>query len=142
MNIQELETVKRLQLPIKFFVVNNDGYASIRTSQQNYFQHLVAADRTSGLTLPDLRKIAEAYGLTSARIDNQNDLREQIRAVLQMPGPVVCEVVSPPEEQRAPRLSSMQRPDGSMVSKPLEDLWPFLDREEFKANMIVPVLEE
>ena len=55
----------------------------------------------------------------------------QIRAVLDSPGPIVCEVMAPAAEERAPRLSTMQRPDGSMVSKPLEDLWPFLDRDEF-----------
>jgi acetolactate synthase I/II/III large subunit len=62
--------------------------------------------------------------------------------VLETEGPVVCEVIAPSEEQRAPRLSSMQRPDGSMVSKPLEDLWPFLDREEFRSNMIIPPLDD
>ena len=62
--------------------------------------------------------------------------------MLEMPGPVVCDVQVIPDEVRGPRLSSMQRPDGSMVSKPLEDLWPFLDREEFLANMIIPPLEE
>ena len=142
MNIQELETVRRLKLPIKFFVVNNEGYASIRISQQNYFKHLVAADEASGLTLPDLMKVATAYGVQTVRIEDQADLHKKIRSVLEMPGPVVCEVMSPPEEQRAPRLSSMQRTDGTMVSKPLEDLWPFLDREEFRANMIIPPIED
>ena len=136
------QTLRRLQLPVKLFVINNEGYASIRTSQQAYFQHLVAADSTSGLSLPDVKKLAAAYGLPSACIANQQDLRQQIRAVLETPGPVVCEVLAPVEEQRAPRLSSMQRPDGSMVSKPLEDLWPFLDREEFRSNMIIPPLDE
>ena len=142
MNVQELETIRRLQLPIKMFVINNNGYASIRASQENYFQHLVAADPTSGLSLPDVKKVAEAYGLPSLSITNQQDLRRQIRAVLETDGPVVCELMAPAEEQRAPRLSSMQRPDGSMVSKPLEDLWPFLDREEFRSNMIIPPLPD
>ena len=142
MNIQELETIRRLKLPIKFFVLNNDGYASIRTSQENYFHQLVAADSTSGLTLPDVLKVARAYGLATARIEKSGNLREEIGAVLKMEGPVVCEVMVPAEEQRAPRLSSAQRADGSMVSKPLEDLWPFLDREEFRANMLIPTLDE
>lgn len=142
MNIQELATVKRLNLPIKFFVINNDGYASIRSSQESYFHHLVAADETSGLHLPDLQKVALAYGLPAVRISSGKNLREEVRAVLESEGPVVCEIMAIPDEVRAPRLSSMQKPDGSMVSKPLEDLWPFLDREEFRANMIVPPLEE
>ncbi len=142
MNIQELQTVKRLNLPVKFFVVNNNGYASIRASQQGYFHRLVAADPTSGLTLPDLVEIGSAYGLSTIRICDPNSLREEIRRVLASPGPVLCEVVTIPDEPRGPRVSAMQRPDGSMVSKPLEDMWPFLDREEFRANMIIEPLEE
>jgi acetolactate synthase-1/2/3 large subunit len=142
MNIQELATVARMRLPIKFFVINNEGYASIRSSQQSSFQHLIAADASSGVVLPDLLKVATAYGVPAVRIGDQKNLAAEIRAVLQTPGPVVCEIMAPPEEQRAPRLSSRQRPDGSMVSKPLEDLWPFLEREEFRANMIVAPLEE
>jgi len=142
-NIQELETISRLQLPIKFFVLNNDGYASIRTSQTNFFgAPSIGCDRATGLTLPDLSKVAAAYGMTPERIDHQADLRTEIRRVLETPGPVVCDVHVIPDEIRGPRLSSVQRPDGSMVSKPLEDLWPFLDRQEFLGNMIVPPIEE
>jgi acetolactate synthase I/II/III large subunit len=142
MNIQELATVANLSLPIKFFVVNNRGYASIRASQQNYFNLLVGADETSGLRLPDVKKVAQAYGLPVNTIDEPSHLRERIRDVLSADGPVVCEVRVPADEPRGPRVSSSQRPDGSMVSKPLEDLWPFLDREEFLANMIVPAIDE
>ncbi|MDQ6831354.1 MAG: thiamine pyrophosphate-dependent enzyme, partial [Gemmatimonadota bacterium] len=142
MNSQEFETMRRLGLPIKLFVLNNDGYASIRTSQLRYFGALAGADDTSGVTLPPLSKLAEAYGLRYARIDNQCKLREAIDAVLETPGPVICEVMTPADQPRAPSLASMRRPDGSMVSKPLEDLWPFLDREEFRSNMIVAPLPE
>jgi acetolactate synthase-1/2/3 large subunit len=141
-NIQELDVVKRLRLPIKFFVMNNDGYASIRASQTNYFKRLTGADASSGLTLPDVMKVAEAYGLPVRRIDNHKEMRKKIREMLAIPGPAVCDVIVIPDEPRAPRVSSMQKPDGSMISKPLEDMWPFLDREEFRANMIVPPLEE
>ena len=142
-NIQELETVARLKLPIKFFVLNNDGYASIRASQTNFFgAPQVGCDSRTGLTLPDLCKVAASYGLPAMRISSQAELREQVRQALEAPGPMVCDVQVIPDEVRGPRLSSMQRPDGSMVSKPLEDLWPFLDRDEFRANMIIPPLEE
>ncbi len=142
-NIQELATVRHLNLPIKFFILNNDGYASIRASQANFFgSPLLGCDERTGLTIPDLCKVAESYGLSSARICSQAHLREQVRKVLDTPGPVVCDVYVIPDEVRGPRLSSVQRPDGSMVSKPLEDLWPFLDRDEFHANMIIPPLEE
>lgn len=142
-NIQELETVARLKLPIKFFVLNNDGYASIRASQSNYFgQASIGCDEKTGLTLPDISRVATAYGLETAVIQDQSDLRAGVRRVLETPGPVVCDVHVIPDEVRAPRLSSMQRSDGSFVSKPLEDLWPFLDREEFAENMIIRPLED
>jgi len=142
MNIQELATVERLGLPIKIFVANNDGYASIRASQTGYFKQLVGADRTSGMTLPDLGAVTRAYGLPFVRIAGKNDLNRQIRTVLEMDGPVVCEVMVAPNEERIPRAASYMKPDGSMGSKPLEDLFPFLDREEFLANMIVEPLDE
>lgn len=143
MNIQELETVKRLNLPIKFFVLNNQGYASIRASQQNYFKaHFVASDASSGLTLPDTLKVAVAFGISATRIQDHTDIRQQVQEVLKLEGPVVCEVVVSPEQKTAPKLMSMQRTDGSMVSQPLEDLWPFLERKEFLSNMLIPPLEE
>ncbi len=83
-----------------------------------------------------------AFGLASAVIENQENLRADVRRVLDMKGPVVCDVNVVPDEMRAPRLQSYQKPDGSFVSKPLEDLFPFLPREEFRANMIVEPLPE
>jgi acetolactate synthase-1/2/3 large subunit len=142
LNIQELETIRRLQLPIKLFVLNNDGYASIRTSQMKYFGRLAGADESSGVTLPPLRGVVEAYGLAYARIASDQDLMRQVKDVLAAPGPLVIEVMTPREEPRAPSLSSARRPDGSMVSRPLEDLWPFLSREELAANMLIPLLPE
>jgi len=141
-NIQEFETLARLKLPIKLFVLNNNGYSSIRTSQSRYFGRLTGADTTSGLSLPDICKVADAYGLTVLRITDQTNLVEKVRNVLNRPGLVVCEVLTPADEPRAPCMMSMQKPDGSMVSKPLEDLWPFLDRDEFLSNMIIPPIEE
>ena len=142
LNIQELETIRRLQLPIKLFVLSNDGYASIRASQTRYFGRLAGADATSGVTLPPLRGVVEAYGLPYARIANDRDLTGQVSEMLESPGPLVIEVITPPEEPRAPSLSSIRRPDGSMVSRPLEDLWPFLPRDEFLSNMLIPPLAE
>lgn len=142
-NIQELETLKRLNLQVKLFVLNNNGYAAIRNTHKRFFDgRLVCCDPSSGLTIPDTCKIASAYGLKTVRISNHKNLREEVLKVLNMDGPVVCDVLIDPDLQTAPKLSSMARPDGSMVSKPLEDLWPFLEREEFKANMIIPVLGE
>src|SRR5450755_688008 len=136
LNIQELATVQRLQLPIKILILNNDGYSSIRTSQQRWFGRQTGADARSGLTLPDIGSVARAYGLAAERIADQRDLRAQLARTLALKGPVVCDVVSRPDEARMPSLSSAQRADGSLYSKPLEDLWPFLPRDEFYSNMI------
>jgi acetolactate synthase-1/2/3 large subunit len=142
-NIQELETASRLKLPVKFFVLNNDGYASIRASQTGYFGSAsIGCDSRTGLTVPDLSKVAAAYNIPTVVIPNQRNLREDVRRVLAMEGPVVVDVHVIPDEVRAPRLQSYQKPDGSMASKPLEDMYPFLPREEFLANMIVKPLEE
>jgi len=142
-NIQELETVARLKLPIKFFVLNNDGYASIRASQTNYFGRAsIGCDARTGLTVPDISRVAAAYGLPTAVIGDQRDLGAAVRRVLETPGPIVCDVRVIPDEVRAPRMTSVQRADGTFVSKPLEDLFPFLPREEFLANMIVEPLPE
>jgi acetolactate synthase-1/2/3 large subunit len=141
-NIQELSTVARLGLPIKMFILNNDGYSSIRTSQQRWFGRQTGADAASGLTLPEIGPVARAYGVQAVRIDSQKSLSEQLRAVLALEGPVVCDVVSRPDEPRVPSLSSAQRADGSLYSKPLEDLWPFLPRDEFRENMIIAPLDE
>ena len=143
MNIQELETVARLKLPIKYFVLNNQGYGSIRSTQRNYFGgHLVGCDSSSGLSLPDPLKQAQVYGMKGITIRDHLELRAKVREVLGAPGPVVCEVKVDPDQPLMPRASSVLRSDGSMVTKPLEDLWPFLDRDEFYSNMIVPTLDD
>jgi acetolactate synthase-1/2/3 large subunit len=142
MNSQDLETVRRLNLPVKFFVLGNQGHASIRASQRGYFGRLSGADAASGLTLPDVSKVAAAYGIGTARIHESAGLRQQVQQVLETPGPVVCDVAVIPDEARIPRVQALARPDGTMVSKPLEDMFPYLSREEFRANMIVPPVEE
>jgi len=143
MNVQDLETVKRLNLPIKFFVLNNQGYASIRNTQNSYFEgRYVASDTSSGLTLPNIMKIADAFGIPSVQIENHRNIRKKVREVLDLDGPVICDVILSFEHVTAPKLLSYQKKDGSFVSKPLEDLYPFLDREEFKANMIIKPIEE
>jgi acetolactate synthase I/II/III large subunit len=142
-NVQELETIRRFHLPIKFFVLNNEGYASIRASQRAYFgRAIIGADRNNGMSIPDLSRVGSAFGLGTAIIKDQKDLRADIRDVLKMKGPVVCDVNVIQDEMRAPRLQSYQKPDGTFVSKPLEDLFPFLPREEFLANMLVKPLPE
>ena len=143
LNIQDLETVRRLNLPIKYFILNNRGYASMRATHRNYFQgRLVASDPASGLTLPNMRRIADAYGVRNNRIANHAELDARIAEALATDGPFLSEVMVDPEEQTAPKVKSVLGSDGRMISKPLEDLAPFLDRKEFLGNMIVPPMPD
>jgi acetolactate synthase I/II/III large subunit len=138
LNIQELETLHRLNLPVKLFVLNNAGYASIRSTQKAYFDgRYVASSFDSGLTLPDIIKLATAYGLPTAEIRDHSDIRGQVGRILDQEGPVVCDVHITPNQATAPRVSSRQRADGMMESAPMEDLWPFLEREDFKRQMFI-----
>lgn len=138
LNIQELQTVVHHQLPLKIFVFNNGGYLSIRNTQQHYFSgHLVGEGPSSGVSFPDIARVAEAYGIRSVRLLDSSNLLECIKEVLETPGPVVCDVHMPTEQSFVPRVTSERLPDGRMVSKPLEDMCPFLDREEFLSNMII-----
>jgi acetolactate synthase I/II/III large subunit len=142
-NIQELETVSRLNLPVKYFVLNNTGYGSIMAMQRNYFNsHYVGSNPESGLTFPEITKVAHAYKIPSYSIKNQTSLKKRLEHILQLPGPVVCDVWVDPQQVQMPRVTSVIKPDGTLLSKPMEDLWPFLDREEFLSNMIIPPLPE
>lgn len=135
-NIQELELLKRYNLPIKLFVLNNNAYASIRLMQQRNFEgNLVGCDASSGVTIPDTLKVASAYGLPTSQISQYEQLKRTISEMLSTEGPAVCEVMIDPNMQTQPRLTTRVEEDGKIVSAPFEDLWPFLDREEFEANM-------
>lgn len=142
MNIQELEVARRLQLPIKYFVLNNNGYASIRASQSGYFKQTIGCDPVSGLTLPDIGALAESFGLPVLRVSDQSLLPGVIEQALAMPGPVVCEVMVQPDQAIGPRITSRIGHNGVMVSSPLEDLFPFLERDELAANMLIPLVSE
>jgi acetolactate synthase I/II/III large subunit len=139
MNIQELQTVKQYNLPIKLFVLNNEGYLSIRQTQEAFFEsRYVGCDSSCGVSFPDITSIASAYGLPVSVIETHDNIEDRVSAVLTAEGPVVCEVRLLPDCKFEPKLSSERMPDGRMVSKPLEDMYPFLDRDEFKGNMLAP----
>ena len=143
MNIQELQTIIHNKLPIKIFVLNNDGYISIRNTQNNFFKgHKVGSDEDSGVSFPDLVKIASAYGFEAYRIENQANLKADLDKILSQKGAFICEIMLSPTEKMEPKLSSKIKPDGKMISKPLEDMFPFLPREEFYKNMIVKPVDE
>lgn len=137
MNIQELQTVMHYNLPLKIFVLNNDGYISIRQTQENLFDgHYVACDAEHGVSFPALRKIADAYGLSYVLIDHHADMEHKLTSILETQSPVICEVVLDREYKFIPKSASKKMPDGSIKSRPLEDMAPFLDPEELAWNII------
>ncbi|NDD66061.1 thiamine pyrophosphate-binding protein [bacterium] len=140
MNLQELETIRYHQLPVTIFVIQNQGYASIKNTQRNYFDgHMVGSTPKSGVSVPDFLAVAAAFGLAHHRIDHPQNLLSEVQRVLDMKGPVVCEVVVNPEYGFSPKLSARQNPDGSMTSPSLEDMAPFLDRDELRRHMWPPL---
>ncbi len=128
MNIQELETLARLKLPVKIFIWNNQGYASIRSMQNNIFGGFqVASGESSGLTLPDTVRVAEAYGLRTFRISDNRQLEEQIERILNAEGPILCELLISPDETVSPRTKTIVHEDGTLESYPLERMWPIVE---------------
>jgi acetolactate synthase-1/2/3 large subunit len=137
-NIQELQTILHYKLPIKLFIWNNDGYLSIRASQKNYFnERYIGEGPCSGVSIPDTLKICAAYGMEAARVREIADLDMAIQKALDYPGPYLLEIITPPEQPIIPTVSSRVNPDGSMSSRPLEDMAPFLSREEYLSNLLI-----
>lgn len=131
LNIQELETLHRLGLPIKIFIWSNDGYASIRSMQRNNFGgHYVASDKESGLTMPDICRVAEAYGFRTCCISNNEELDKMLPEVMKDDAPIVCELKVLPEETVSPRVKAIIGEDGKIISGPLEKMWPYLEEED------------
>ena len=139
MNIQELQTIIHHKMPIKIFIINNEGYHSIRQTQTNLFEkHFVGIGPESGdLSFPDMSKLAPAYGYPYVRCDGNEELAEKLDEVLAMDGPVICEIMVSTEQKFEPKSATKRLEDGTLVSPPLEDLGPFLDRDEFYSNMII-----
>jgi len=135
-NIHELQTIVHGKLPVKIFVLNNGGYASIRTMQETHFGgHLVGADASSGVSNPCFRGVAAAYGLRYESIRDNEELAPVIRATIEGSDPVLCEVHVNPAQGRYPRVMSRRRDDGTMESGTLENMFPFLPADEVARNM-------
>ncbi|HNX91473.1 MAG TPA: thiamine pyrophosphate-binding protein [Candidatus Omnitrophota bacterium] len=138
MNLQELQTIRHYRLPVKIFILNNHGYRSIEMTQTEFFsKDFIGCNQGSGVSFPDNSKLADLYGMDYFKIDSTSGMDRVIDGVLSCERPLICEVVLDKDYVFAPKLSSKRNPDGSMESKPLEDLSPLLDREEFDANMII-----
>ena len=129
MNIQELATLQYNKLPVKLFVYNNNGYMLIRHNQHNYMDdRFLGVGPDSGLKTPNFCKVAESYGISNVRIEKGDSVREKVRQVLNMEGPVLCEVIMQEFAPIIPRIASRVMPDGSLKAADFDDLYPFLER--------------
>ena len=136
MNMQELEVIKRLNLPIKIFVADNNGYSMIWHSQNGNFKgHLTGCTEESGLSLPDMKKVADAFGICSMQLFDEDELGPSVKKAFEYPGPVICVVKADIMQKVLPKQSNFMNEKGQMESRPLQDMFPLLDREELKECM-------
>jgi acetolactate synthase-1/2/3 large subunit len=143
MNLQELQTIKGENLPIKIFVLNNSGYVSIFQTQRNFFNGVeVGGGPKSGVSFPNFERLSAGFDIPYFKTDSHNTMAEAIQKTMQTEGPVICEVVIDEHQSFAPKLGAKQHPDGRITSPPLEDLSPFLSREELQDNMIIPLMND
>lgn len=145
MNLQELQTIITNKLPIKIFLINNSGYHSIRLTQNNLFKgrSKVGIGPESGdLSFPDFRKIAEAFGFPYFSAGSNAEMQEAVKAALSTDGYAFCEIFTDTEQVWEPKSSTKRLEDGTLVSPPLEDLAPFLDRDELAQNMYITLINE
>lgn len=143
MNLQELATLRGLNLPVRMFIINNRGYASIRNTQRNYFNgRYVGTGPEANLFIPDFVALAESLGLPAMRIADASELDAGIAHTLAQPGPFICDIHVTPNELLWPKAIAIPQPDGTMLSMPLEDMTPLLPRDELRAQMIVPLTPE
>jgi acetolactate synthase-1/2/3 large subunit len=138
MNIQELQTIVSSKLPIKIFVLNNGGYLSIRNTMDKFFEsRYYGTDEQSGLSFPEIEKIAYAYGIPYHKLRTGFDLDTKLSDILNVDGCALVEVICPFKQDMSPSSSAKIDKDGKLVSQPLENMFPFLDEKEFKQEMIV-----
>ena len=137
MNIQELQTISGLNIPAQIFILNNKGYHSIRQTQHSFFKdNIVGCGIDSGLTFPEFSKIATAFGLNYFSIKNHEELKSKLGNIMASEGRFICEIEIDLDQQFSPKVTSKKLEDGSMVTSSLEDMWPFLSKEELEINTI------
>ena len=136
-NLHELAVFKKNNLNIKLFVINNGGYVCIRNTQQSFFGgHLAGTSEDSGVWIPNCRKIAEAFEIPHYVAEFESDLESTINQVLNSDGPVFCEIITPHFQEIIPTVSSVRLANGSMKSKPLHEMFPFLSEKETNEALI------
>jgi acetolactate synthase I/II/III large subunit len=144
MNIQELQTIRHHNLPIKIFIINNNSYGIIKQFQEIYFEGRYAGSiAETGYTAPNLINVAHAYGIHTETINDNSEMKAKIERVLKFKGPILCNVIIDEDQKLSPKLTAVKSEDGQRyISKPIEDMVPLLPRDEFYANMIVEPLDE
>lgn len=140
LNLQELQTVAHHRLPIKIVIFNNDGYLMIKHTQKAVLKGRYAGtDAKSGVSCPDFSKLATAFGLPACQIRTWEDFDREMPRVLAAAGPFICEVFMSPEQFFHPKLGVAVQADGTLISPPLEDLSPFLERKVLRESLQVPL---
>lgn len=138
-NLQELQSIFHYKIPVKIFLLNNNGYLAIKNTQNSFFLgNLAAVDPKTGVSFPDFKKVADTFGIGYVRMQDHTNIKDRINETLNMEGPVICEINMSPTQPLFPKVYSEKMPDGKMVSKSIEDMYPFLEREEFLSNMFIP----
>jgi len=140
MNLQELQTIRHNNLNIKIIVLDNNGYLSIKSTQQNFFGLAIGSAPDNGVSFPDMEKVGKSFNIPSYTIE-KFDFKEELQQLIDLEGPILINVKLDPLQIFEPKLSSKKLPDGKMVSAPLEDMFPFLSESELAENMIVKTIK-
>ena len=144
MNLQELQTVLTNKLPIKIFLINNGGYHSIRITQTNLFNKnfVGIGEESRDLSFPEFEKLSKAFGYKYLSASSNADMKKIVDEALSVEGPVFVEIFTDTKQVWEPKSATKRLEDGTLVSPPLEDLAPFLPKEELEKIMIVPMIKE
>jgi len=138
MTIQEMATVMHHRLPVKLFVFNNGGYLTIKQTQELGFEgRLMGSNETSGISFPDFMKLAEAHQFKAVRLESHQNLKQQIEAIMNHDGPVLCELMMDSNQLQAPKAINRRNADGITKQTPLEDSYPFLEPKEIEENLSI-----
>ncbi len=142
MNIQELQTVVHNRIPVKIIIFNNNGYQAIVQTQTNFFKRLSGCNKQSGISMPDFKKIADAYGIPYVKIDHNDRIQQGLDELFGIDGYAICEVTQDDSQGIEPRTKSMQKEDGTLFSPPIDHLYPFLSEEEYQMNQFINFKKE
>lgn len=142
MNLQEFETARYNNIPLKIIIVNNSMYSVIRKRQEDLFRNrTIGTDKSNGVSCPDFSKIADCFDFKYFKIENNEHLDKNLKAIINTDGPVICEVMAV-ENQKYLHCSYTLNKNKKIVRRPIEDLSPFLDRELFLSEMIIEAIDQ